>query len=367
MLIKVPFSFKCEICELAQHHCASFPSQPYKASKPFSVIHSDVWGPNRISTLTGKRWFITFIDDHTRISWVYLMKEKSDVGMIFKTFNNMVQTQFQTKIQVFQTDNGKEYFNKFLGDYFVENGIFHQSSCTDTPQQNGIAERKNKHLLEVARSLLFTTQVPMYLWGEAVLTAAYLINLMPSKVLQFQTPSDFFNQCFSTSRISITLSPKIFGCVAFVHIHNQNRGKLAPKARKCIFVGYSPTQKGYKCFDPIFKKMFVTMDVTFFEKRRYYVDNHLQGENRSEDSIFNTIHLETPSISSVLDSLRPEKSLEAAIPEPNTVVHVPNTAIPGSTILDPILEPTAPEQQEHLTKSDNVNANQPGQPSNVPL
>lgn len=109
------------------------------------------------------------------------------------------------------------------------------------------------------------------------------------------------------------------------------------------------------------------MDVTFFEKRRYYVDNHLQGENRSEDSIFNTIHLETPSISSVLDSLRPEKSLEAAIPEPNTVVHVPNTAIPGSTILDPILEPNAPEPQENLTKSDNLNANQPGQPSNVPL
>ena len=104
------------------------------------------------------------------------MKEKSDVRMIFKIFNNMVQIQFQTKIQVFRIDNGKEYFNKFLGDYFVENNIFHQSSCTDTPQQNGIVECKNKHLLKVARSLLFTTQVPMYLWGEAVLTTAYLIN-----------------------------------------------------------------------------------------------------------------------------------------------------------------------------------------------
>ncbi|KAH9722152.1 retrovirus-related pol polyprotein from transposon RE1 [Citrus sinensis] len=359
-------SFKCEICELAKHHRASFPSQPYKASKPFSVIHSDVWGPNRISTLTRKRWVITFINDHTRISWVYLMKEKSDVGMIFKTFNNMVQTQFQTKIQVFRTDNGKEYFNKFLGDYFVENGIFHQSSCTDTPQQNGIAERKNKHLLEVARPLLFTTQVPMYLWGKAVLTAAYLIIECLQKFYNFKL------HLISLINVSLpqefqSLPPKIFGCVAFVHIHNQNRGKLAPKARKCIFVGYSPTQKGYRCFDPIFKKMFVTMDVTFFEKRRYYVDNHLQGENRSEDSIFNTIHLETPSISSVLDSLRPEKSLEATIPEPNIVVHVPNTAIPGSTILDPILEHNAPEPQENLTKSNNVNANQPGQPSNVPL
>lgn len=91
----------------------------------------------------------------------------------------MVKTQFNTQIQIFRTDNGKEYFKNILGKFLDAEGIVHQSSCIDTPQQNGVAERKNKHLLEVARSLMFTTNVPKYLWGDAILTANFIINRMP--------------------------------------------------------------------------------------------------------------------------------------------------------------------------------------------
>jgi len=195
----------------------------------------------------------------------------------------MVLTQFQTKIQVFRSDNGKEYFNKALGNFFIEKGIVHQSSCNDTPQPNGIAEQKNKHLLEVARALCFTNKVPIYLWGKAILTATYLINRMPSRVLNFKTPLQVLTNCNPISRLSSTLPLKKFGCTAFVHIHDHNRGKLDPRARKCVFVGYAPTQKGYKCFDPISKKMFVTMDVTFFESKPFFT-THLQGDSISEDS-----------------------------------------------------------------------------------
>jgi len=155
----------------------------YKPSKPFALIHSDVWGPSRITTKEGKKWFVTFIDYHTRTSWVYLLKEKSEVEGVFKMFHNMVKTQFQASIQVFRSDNGKEYFNEILGKYFEDKGIIHQSSCSDTPQQNGIVERKNKHILEIARALLFTNHVPKYLWGKAILTAIYHINRMPSRIL----------------------------------------------------------------------------------------------------------------------------------------------------------------------------------------
>ncbi|CAJ2662733.1 unnamed protein product [Trifolium pratense] len=246
--------FKCEACEFAKHHRSHFAIQPYKPSKPFSIIHSDVWGPNRTSTLSLKKWFITFIDDHSRVCWVYLLKGKSDVCQAVKDFCTMVQNQYQTNIQVFRSDNGKEYFNANLSDFFLKNGIIHQSSCPNTPQQNGVAERKNRHLLEVARALLFSSKVPNYLWGEAVLTAAYLINRMPSKVLNFQTPIDTFKECFPSTRVSNDLTLKNFGCTAFVHEH-KNVGKLEPRAIKCVFVGYSPTQKGYKCFDPKNKKM----------------------------------------------------------------------------------------------------------------
>lgn len=129
------------------------------------MIHSDVWGPSRVTTQSGKSWFITFIDDHTRVTWVFLLKEKSEAEMVFKNFYNMIQTQFQTKIKIFRSDNGKEFFNQVLGSFFGEKGIIHQSSCPYTPQQNGVAERKNRHLLEVARAISFQIRVPKYLWG----------------------------------------------------------------------------------------------------------------------------------------------------------------------------------------------------------
>lgn len=282
---KDPSLFHCETCEFAKHHRSSFSTQPYKQSKPFAVIHSDVWGPNRINTFSNKKWFITFIDDHTRICWVYLLKEKSEVGQVVKNFFKMVHTQYQTNIQVFRSDNGKEYFNILLSDFFLANGVVHQSSCVNTPQQNGIAERKNRHLLEVARALLFANKVPKYLWGEAVLTASYLINRMPSKVLDFHTPLDVFRNYFPLTSVSADLPLKVFGCTAFVHEH-KHLDKLDPRAIKCVFTGYSPTQKGYRCFEPKSKRIFVTMDVTFVENQPFFSDIHLQGGNFKEDSSF---------------------------------------------------------------------------------
>ena len=113
-----------------------------------------------VTTHRWARYFVTFIDDHSRLTWVYLMKEKSEAGIRFKDFHTMIQNQFQTKVKVFRSHNSKDYFNSILGEYFKAHGIIHQSSCIDTPQQNGIAERKNRHLLEVARSIMFTTHVP---------------------------------------------------------------------------------------------------------------------------------------------------------------------------------------------------------------
>ena len=94
-------SFQCEICRLVKHHHAHFPSRPYTPSKPFSLIHSDLLGPSKIPTMTGKKWFVTFIDDHTRVCWVYLLSEKSKAGKTFKVLHSTIKTQCQTNIQVF--------------------------------------------------------------------------------------------------------------------------------------------------------------------------------------------------------------------------------------------------------------------------
>jgi hypothetical protein len=156
-------AFLCEACELAKHRRAVFPPQPYKRSKLFTMIHSDVWIFQKWQLFLENTGSFTFIDDHTWITWVFLLQNKSDVESVFKSFYIMVQTQFGTQIKIFRSDNGKEFFNHVLGRFFFfldEKGIIHQSSCNKTPQQNGVAERKNKHRLEVARTLNFTTKVP---------------------------------------------------------------------------------------------------------------------------------------------------------------------------------------------------------------
>ncbi|KAG8473962.1 hypothetical protein CXB51_033910 [Gossypium anomalum] len=181
-------SLNCEVCQLSKHTRLPYPLKPYVQSQPFSLIHSDLWGASQVKNITKARWFITFIDDHTRVCWIYLLKEKSEVSRVLQNFHSMVRTQFNSNIHTLRTDNGREYFNSILSPYLSEQGIIHQSSCPDTPQQNGVSERKNRHLVAVARALMFTMGVPKYLWGEAVLTACYLINRLPSKVLNFQTP-----------------------------------------------------------------------------------------------------------------------------------------------------------------------------------
>ncbi|RVW26161.1 Retrovirus-related Pol polyprotein from transposon TNT 1-94 [Vitis vinifera] len=221
---KNPASYRCEICQFAKHTRTVYPQIPYKPSTVFSLVHSDVWGPSRIKNISGTRWFVTFVDDHTRVTWVFLMKEKSEVGHIFQTFNRMVQNQFNSKIQVLKSDNAKEYFTSSLSTYLQNHGIIHISSCVDTPQQNGGAERKNRHLLEVARCLMFSSNVPNYFWGEAILTATYLINRMPSRVLTFQSPRQLFLKQFPhTHAASSDLPLKVFGCTAFVHVYPQNQ------------------------------------------------------------------------------------------------------------------------------------------------
>ena len=185
---KNPNLFHCEVCQLAKHTRNTYSPRSYKPSHPFSLIHGDIWGPFRIPSMTGARWFLLLVDDHTRLCWTFLMKEKSETKHIFQQFHVMVKTQFRAEIQILKTDNAKDFFNSSLGPYLKSHGVVQQSSCVDTPQQNGVAERKNCHVLEVARSLLFQTHLPKKFWGEAILTATYLINRMPSRILKFRSP-----------------------------------------------------------------------------------------------------------------------------------------------------------------------------------
>ncbi|CAL8988820.1 unnamed protein product [Prunus brigantina] len=210
-------SFQCDTCELAKSHRVSFILSSNKSLVPFSLVHSDVWGPAKIATPAGARWFVTFINDCTRMTWVSLLKTKGEVSSRFQQFYQMVETQFHAKIQVLRSENGREFLNHDLNQFLQHHGIIHQRSCPYTPQQNGVAERKNRHLLEVVCASLFGANMPRHFW--AVVSASYLINRIPYSILNFQTPLQTLHHHIQTPLIP-NLEPRIFGCVVFVHLHD---------------------------------------------------------------------------------------------------------------------------------------------------
>jgi transposase InsO family protein len=114
------------------------------------LIHSDVW-TSPVVSISAMKYFVTFIDCYSRMTWIYLMKQKSEVLTCFRDFYAYIQNRFSTNIQIIRTDNGTEYVNNEFGSFLSEKGILHQTSCPGTLQQNGVAERKNRHLLKVAR------------------------------------------------------------------------------------------------------------------------------------------------------------------------------------------------------------------------
>ena len=132
-----------------------------------------------------------------------------------------------------------------------------------------MAKRKNRTLLEITRSLMFESHVQAHYWPEALATATYLTNHLPTKTLNFKTPL-YTLKTHTHVASSASLPPRVFGCVVYVHLPRRVRYKLDPRAIKCVFLGYGVTQKGYRCFYPIQNKMYATIDCDFFEHSYYF-------------------------------------------------------------------------------------------------
>ncbi|RVW84526.1 Retrovirus-related Pol polyprotein from transposon TNT 1-94 [Vitis vinifera] len=168
-------------------------------------------------------------------------------------------------------------WHRRLGHASFGHDIIHQTTCSNTPQQNGVAERKNRHLLEVVRASLIATKTPISYWGEAITSAAYLINRVPSSSINFQTPLQALTNAVVAPTVP-NLPPRVFGCVAFVHLHKHQRTKLTSHALQCVFVGYALHKKGYRCYHPPTRQMYITMDVVFHEDSMYFSsESELQG------------------------------------------------------------------------------------------
>nr|GEW18890.1 ribonuclease H-like domain-containing protein [Tanacetum cinerariifolium] len=188
----------CDICHKAKQTREPFPLSDHKSFRIGDLIHLDVCGPYKATSRDGYKYFLTIVDDFSRAVLVYLLKTKAEVFENIENFIKMVFTQFEIKVKVIKSDNGIEFVNNKMSGLLTSLGIIHQTSRSYTPQQNGIVERKHRHLLNVSRSLMFQGRIPLSMWPECVLTTAYLINRLPSSVLSGASPFkivyvDWFN------------------------------------------------------------------------------------------------------------------------------------------------------------------------------
>ena len=249
---------ECNGCKLAKMSALPFNKSLSVSTSPFQIVHTDLWGPSPIATKGGSIYYVSFVDDYSRYTWVYLITHKSDFYKVFRTFYAMVQTQFSTSIKILRSDLGGEYsLSEFIA-FLDTHGIIHQSSCSDTPAQNGRAERKHRHLLDTAHSLLLSS-VPLVFWEEAVLITVYLLNRMPTPLLSGRSPYE----CLHGQVPNYSLL-RVFGSSCFVLLPKKDRTKLSARCVLCVFLGYEIHQKGYRCYDHMTKKLYISQHVNFF-------------------------------------------------------------------------------------------------------
>lgn len=207
----------------------------------FDLLHIDTWGPFSVSSVEGYRYFLTIVNDHTRVTWIYLLRTKDEVIKVFPEFINFVETQYKTKVKGVRSDNAKELL---FVELFKSKGIMSYHSCPETPQQNSVVERKHQHILNVARSLMFQAKLPLELWSDCVLTAVFLINRLPSPLLKNKSPYQLLHMK-KTDYSGI----RVFGCLCYVSTSSKNIHKFQPRSKPCLFLGYPAGFKGYKVMD----------------------------------------------------------------------------------------------------------------------
>lgn len=276
----------CESCIKGKMTSKPFPKRSSATEELFDVVVSDVCGPLQVESIGGSRYFVTFIDVFSRYCKVYFIKNKSDVAEKVVEYVENVKTRFGKTPKIFRSDRGGEYTSGKVQDYLKQEGIEFQCTVGYAPQQNGIAERKNRTLIEAARTMLCESKLSKCWWAEAVNTANYIQN----RVISQATSSTPFEKLFGKA-------PKLddlhkFGEDVYMKIPDATRKKLDEKAVKMKFLGYDMNSKGYRLGDIKNMKVVISREVEFLNEKCVEIDlepykeaQKSENESESEEEI----------------------------------------------------------------------------------
>lgn len=251
----------CEVCLEGKQSRLPFNNKGHRASGLLELVHADICGPMETISVGGSRYFLLCIDDYSRMSFVYFLKNKDQALDSFKNFKSLVENQTKTKVKILRTDNGGEFCGREFESFLSKNGIIHQKTNPYTPAQNGMAERFNRTMVEKARCLLFDANLEKKFWAEAVNTAVYLRNRSVAAGLDNKTPFEVWNK-----RRPNVNHLRIFGSHVMVHVPKEKRRKFDKKSEKMILVGFSDNIKGYRLYDCKRNAVITSRDVIVNEK-----------------------------------------------------------------------------------------------------
>ena len=237
-LLNNPLPYKvCEVCIPGKQPRSSFQSQlGMRAKVVIEVVHSDIFGPFEVPSFGGNKYFITFVDEFRRMIWLYLLKFKSEAFITFVKFKALVERESGRLLKILRTDGGGEYTSAEFESFCEQSGIKHEITTPYTPRHNALAERRNRIIMNMTRSLLKDKLLPQKLWGEAVVTSVYLLSKFPTKRIEGKVPEEVW------SGIKPFVNHlTIFGSLCFKHISDQGRRNLEDKSEAMILIGYHPT------------------------------------------------------------------------------------------------------------------------------
>jgi transposase InsO family protein len=273
---KVPF---CTHCVEGKHHQLPFNDSVSITTRPLELVHTDVWGPAPVTSWNATRYYVSFIDDFTRFTWFFPLKYKSQVLDSFKHFKSTMENILDCKIKLLRSDCGGEYSKSEFQSFCSSAGILHQFSCPHTSQQNGVAERKHRHIVDMALKLISQSSLPLNLWPYAFSTAVFLINRLPSVSWQFTSPWE----CLFGSTPDYK-SFRVFGYTCYPLLRSYSRHKLQPRSVPCVFLGYASNAKGFLCYDCSAHHFYVSRHVKFDETSFPYKNLPSPPSNSSSSS-----------------------------------------------------------------------------------
>ncbi|GJU01038.1 retrovirus-related pol polyprotein from transposon TNT 1-94 [Tanacetum coccineum] len=224
------------------------------------LLHMDLCGPMRVASVNGKKYILVIVDDYSRFTWVKFLASKDEAPDFIIKFLKMIQVRLNATVRNIRTDNGTEFVNQTLRDYYEQVGISHETSVARTPQQNGVVERRNRTLVEAARTMLIFAQAPLFLWAEAIATACYTQNRSIIRRRHGKTPYELLHD-----RKPDLSYLHVFGALCYPNNDSENLGKFQAKADIGIFIGYAPKKKAYRIYNRRTRKIIKTIHVDFDE------------------------------------------------------------------------------------------------------